>query len=116
MTNLTGVLENAFGDRHEGGDCQANNLTMLVITDGAPNNQQKVMNCIIAETKKMERDEELTVSFIQVGDDKRATEFLTKLDDELMGRGAKFDIVDKLTAKDLQKVGFNAMVEASIYD
>ena len=115
-TNLTGVLRNAFGDRHAGGDSRADNLTMLVITDGAPNNQQSVMDCIIAETKKMKRDGELSVSFIQVGNDQNATKFLTALDSNLMGKGAKFDIVDKLTATDLQKVGFNAMVEASVGD
>ena len=37
------------------------------------------------------------MSFVQVGDDPSATKFLHFLDDELVERGAKFDVVDTVT-------------------
>ncbi len=50
----------------------------------------------------MEKDEELAISFIQIGNDPDATKFLKLLDDELKGAGAKFDIVDTVTIEDIE--------------
>jgi hypothetical protein len=52
----------------------------------------------------MERDEELAISLIQVGNDATATRFLKALDDELQGAGAKFDIVDTITLDDMENL------------
>lgn len=68
---------------------------IIVITDGEPNNRQAVKDVIIKQANSQESDGDLTVLFIQIGDDKAAADFLEQLDDDLVG--AKFDIVDKKT-------------------
>ena len=68
---------------------------VIVITDGDPNNRQAVKDVIIKQANSQNADGDLTVLFIQIGDDAAAGQFLTQLDDDLVG--AKFDIVDKKT-------------------
>lgn len=68
---------------------------VIVITDGEPNNRQAVKDVIIKQANSQNADGDLTVLFIQIGDDAAAGAFLTQLDDDLVG--AKFDIVDKKT-------------------
>ena len=68
---------------------------IIVITDGEPNNRQAVKDVLIKQANNQDTDEELTVLFIQIGDDASAASFLAELDDGL--HGAKFDIVDTMT-------------------
>jgi hypothetical protein len=54
----------------------------------------------------MDKQGELAISFIQIGNDPEATQFLKFLNDELQSAGAKFDIVniislDAIEAEDL---------------
>ncbi len=52
--------------------------TILVITDGEPSDKSEVEKVIINATKKyMRRDEDLSITFIQIGDDAAATAWLT---------------------------------------
>lgn len=71
---------------------------IIVFTDGAPNDKEKAAKVIIDAANGIEKDEDLTILFIQVGYDAEATAYLTKLDDSLTG--AKFDIVDVKTMKE----------------
>ena len=44
--------------------------TILVITDGAPTDRKKVEECIIRATHQyMEREEDLSITFMQIGND-----------------------------------------------
>ncbi|MGY3803487.1 VWA domain-containing protein [Pigmentibacter ruber] len=82
--------------------------SIIVITDGEPSEgiqgQKALANLIVNVSKKLESDNELGVSFIQVGNDKQATEFLKKLDDDLLSVGAKYDICDTKTFDDLENL------------
>jgi uncharacterized protein with von Willebrand factor type A (vWA) domain len=118
-TDLAGVLQAATDDyfqRKAVGQTKASGETILVVTDGEPNDRKAVIQVIVAATAKMERDEELAISFIQVGADAAATQYLKLLDDDLEKVGAKFDIVDTITMDDmadmsLQEVLLNAIVD-----
>lgn len=68
--------------------------TILVITDGAPNNKQEVARVIRDATMRMNADPELSVSFVQIGNDAAASAYLQELDDRIPG--CRFDIVDTL--------------------
>lgn len=70
-------------------------------TDGAPNNRQAVRQVIIDQANSQSRDDEMTILFVQIGNDPTATAFLRELDDDL--KGAKFDIVDAKTAEEAKK-------------
>ena len=78
---------------------------ILVLTDGEPNDRAAVKRCIIEATKQMGADEELAISFVQIGDDASAKSFLEELDDTLQGAGAKFDIVDTLNIDQVEDIG-----------
>ncbi len=52
--------------------------TILVITDGEPSDKTEVEKVIINATKKyMKRDEDLSITFVQIGNDEGATSWLT---------------------------------------
>jgi hypothetical protein len=89
---------------------------LVVVTDGEPNDQRAVMKVIIEATRKMTRDEELGLSFIQIGKDPLATRFLKVLDDELVRAGAKFDICDTVTMDDMEDVPLNEILLGAIDD
>jgi hypothetical protein len=74
------------------------------------------MKVIIEASRKMERDEELALSLIQVGNDSSATRFLKALDDELQGAGAKFDIVDTITLEDMEGFTLTEVLMNAISD
>lgn len=91
--------------------------TILVITDGVPDDKASVERVLIEATKKyMQNDNDLSVTIIQVGDDSSAMRWLQQLDDGLTAKGAKYDIVDILTAEELKKFNFADIVAKSVSD
>ena len=70
---------------------------VLIITDGAPNDQESVKQSIINTTNSLEDQETYRVSFLQVGNSVGATGFLEELDDNLVKDGAKLDIIDHVS-------------------
>ncbi len=118
-TDLAAVLKNATDDyfrRKASGAAKPNGETILVITDGEPDDRKAVMRVIIEASRQMERDEELGISLIQVGSDATATRFLKALDDELQGAGAKFDIVDTVTLDDMENMTLAEVLLNAIND
>ncbi|NER99455.1 MAG: hypothetical protein F6J86_37505 [Symploca sp. SIO1B1] len=118
-TNLSGVLKDATDDyfkRKAAGQTKLNGETILVITDGEPDNRKDVMKVIIEASFQIDRDEELAISLIQVGKDAMATRFLKALDDDLQGAGAKFDIVDTVTLDDMENMALAEVLLNAIID
>jgi len=117
-TNLTAVLQDAvnqFFQRKKLGQSKAGE-TILVITDGEPDDRRSVYEVIIEATHRMDFDAELAISFIQVGSDQSASDFLKALDDKLMNVGAKFDIVDTVTLGDMEDMTISEVLLNAIYD
>ncbi len=118
-TDLASVLADALNNyfqRKARGQTPANGEIILVVTDGEPDDRKAVMQVIITATQKMDRDEELAISFIQVGTDATATAFLKILDDDLKKAGAKFDIVDTLTMEDMEDLTIKEVLLNAISD
>lgn len=69
----------------------------VIFTDGEPDDRQAAENVIVNAANRLERDEELTFLFVQIGNDQSAAKYLDHLDDGLTGK-AKFDIVDAVPA------------------
>ena len=76
---------------------------ILILTDGEPDGGTKpaIAKTIIEQANSQDADDDCTICFIQLGNDAGATAFLKSLDDDL--KGAKFDIVDAITAEDVYK-------------
>ncbi|MFM6088201.1 MAG: vWA domain-containing protein [Dolichospermum sp.] len=118
-TNLAGVLQDALNNyfqRKAAGQTKPNGETILVITDGEPDDRKAVFEVIIQATRQMEKDEELGISMIQVGTDAQATKFLKALDDQLQGVGAKFDICDTITLDDLENMSLTDVLMNAVTD
>ncbi len=135
-TNLAEVLKDAFDNyfrRKAAGKAKPSGELILVITDGAPSNEEAVVDVIVAATHRMERDEELGVSFLQIGRDQEASAFLKRLDDDLVGppqktgffqrifggggrRAARFDICDTLTFSDMEDRSFSDVLLSALND
>lgn len=115
-TDLALALDTAFMD-YFNNNTTDNPCSILVVTDGAPNDQEAVARCIVAATKAMEIDAELSVSFISIGSDQGCIRYLQSLDDDLESKyGAKFDIVDTMTDSEAKGMSFNELIARSIYD
>jgi uncharacterized protein with von Willebrand factor type A (vWA) domain len=117
-TNLTSVLQDAinqFFQRKKAGQAKGGE-TILVITDGEPDDRRSVFEVIIEATRRMNSDAELGISFIQVGSDPSATDFLKALDDKLQSIGANFDIVDTITLSDMEDMTLAEVLLSAIND
>lgn len=118
-TDLASVLQDAtenYFDRKAKGEAKANGETFVVITDGEPDDCKAVMRVIIEASQKIDRDEEMGISLIQVGKDRKATAFLKALDDRLESAGAKFDIVDTITVDDMQDMSLSEVLLNALID
>eukprot|EP01062_Namystynia_karyoxenos_P022468 TRINITY_DN1862_c0_g1_i3.p2 TRINITY_DN1862_c0_g1~~TRINITY_DN1862_c0_g1_i3.p2 ORF type:complete len:521 (+),score=164.26 TRINITY_DN1862_c0_g1_i3:134-1564(+) len=108
-TDLAGVLDAAFHEFFSKGKP----MTILVITDGEPDDEFAVKRSIEGAANRLRRDADLSVTFIQCGDDVGATEYLKGLDDKLQCR---FDIVDTVKDDDLRRIGFEQLIQQSVND
>ncbi|MEA5581168.1 VWA domain-containing protein [Nodularia harveyana UHCC-0300] len=118
-TDLAGVLKHATDDyfqRKITGQTKPNGEIILVVTDGEPDDRKAVMKVIIEASRRMDVDEELGISFIQVGTDAQATRFLKVLDDDLQSAGAKFDICDTITMEDMEDLSLSEVLLNAIMD
>lgn len=118
-TNLAGVLQdatNSYFQRRDAGKTKPNGETILVITDGEPDDRKAVMEVIVNASRQMNTDEELGISILQVGSDAGATKFLKALDDQMQGVGAKFDICDTMTLDDMGDMSLSDVLMNAIAD
>lgn len=118
-TNLAAVLQDAtdsYFQRKAAGKVKQGGETILIVTDGEPDDRKAVMEVIINASRRMTQDEELAISFIQVGKDAGATKFLKALDDQLQGAGAKFDICDTITMDDIADMSLAEVLMNAISD
>ena len=119
QTDLATVLEdglNNYFERKAEGKAQSNGETFLIITDGEPTDRKAVINLIMDTSRKVDREDELGISFIQVGTDKKATQFFKALDDDLQAAGAKFDIVDTVTVDNMKDMSLTDVLLNALID
>lgn len=90
-------------------------MIIIVFTDGKPNDQDALEKVILNAANTIERDEDLGISFVQVGYDKGASEFLAYLDNDLTGK-TRFDIVDTKSMDELEEIGVIGLLNAALDD
>jgi hypothetical protein len=89
---LKGALSDYFNLKTKG--TKKKGAVIVAVLDEKPQNTAAVAEIIVSAANKIDKDEEIGVSFIQIGDDLPTREFLTDLDRNLQAQGAKFDIVN----------------------
>lgn len=92
------------------------NTIVIVFTDGEPSDSKGTEQAIIRAANRIASDENLTFGFVQVGNDPAAARFLASLDDNLTGKGAKFDIVDAITAEQAAVMNVTEMLTKFVND
>lgn len=90
------------------------NTVAIVFTDGEPDDRSAVENVIVNAANALEKDENLTFLFVQIGNDAGAAKFLDHLDDGLSA--AKFDIVDAVPASVADSMEPLALINKAIND
>lgn len=116
-TNTAGAVKAAFDgyfSRKSAGSAKP--LIALCFTDGTPDSKDELEKVIIEATKKMDKDEELAITFLQVGSDNGARDFLKNLDDGLEAKGAKFDIVDTKDDSEMENLSVEDILSEAVTD
>jgi uncharacterized protein with von Willebrand factor type A (vWA) domain len=118
-TDLAEVLGDAFDfvkKRRAQKGAEATPELILVVTDGEPDEKEPVAKMIAEMTKQLQSRKELAISFIQVGKDPAATEFLRALDDDLVKAGAALDIVDTVSLEEMEEYSLSKILEKAFTD
>jgi hypothetical protein len=115
-----------FASNHPGGNTNANDalrsqlrayfaardqnekvkpLLLAMITDGCPDDPYALRQTIIDATHRMKNPNEIAITFLQVGVDPKATQYLRELDNDLVRAKASYDIVTSKSFDQLNKSG-----------
>jgi hypothetical protein len=106
------VLEDYF-NRKQANPTKVRPMIVAIITDGLPTNPFDVKDAIFRATEMMKSPDEIHFTFLQIGRDPEGIEFIRTLDRDLLGHGAKYDVVSGKTFDQLQRTGLaKAIVEA----
>eukprot|EP01126_Amoeba_proteus_P011316 TRINITY_DN14549_c0_g2_i14.p1 TRINITY_DN14549_c0_g2~~TRINITY_DN14549_c0_g2_i14.p1 ORF type:complete len:319 (-),score=59.13 TRINITY_DN14549_c0_g2_i14:179-1135(-) len=92
-TDMSGVLRQALNDHF----VHREQEHILVITDGEPNNRDDVVRTLVEGINKLALPDELGITFMQVGHDREAAQFLHELQDCLTEKGARWNVVECIT-------------------
>jgi len=91
---------------------------ILVITDGVPDDQEALDQVIVGVTQRMTKGgltkSDLVISFIQVGNDGRAKQFLDELNNGLEEKGATMDIVGCITCDEAKGLTTERLLEKAL--
>jgi vWA found in TerF C terminus len=116
-TDTAGALKavfDAYFSRKKAGSAKP--LIIVCCTDGEPDSKEAVASVIIDATKKISSDEEIGLTFMQIGADPGAREFLKYLDDGLEAKGAKFDIVDCKDDSEMENLTMTELLIQAVTD
>ena len=75
---------------------EAAHQLVVITTDGLPNDQNGVVRAISRISKHVKSSEQLAFLFVQVGTDRRATEYLVWLDDNVKKHTNGLDLIDTI--------------------
>jgi len=104
-TNLLNPLIGQLAHHLANKDPNRRPLVIAIISDGRPDQEMEVSNAIVTATKKMKFPREVGIVFLQVGDAFNGKKFLADVDEHLVERGAKYDVVSVRTFDALLQTG-----------
>lgn len=105
---------NEYFDRRASTASGVRPLAIAVITDGVPDSESSVRAVINDATRKMNRPGEITITFLQVGNDAKGAQYMSRWDDALTADGAAYDIVDAKPFVEMSRMGLGRSVVAAI--
>ncbi len=116
-TNLAKALNLELQDyfrRKKKSPSQVRPLAIAVITDGLPDSTNLVRLAIKEATHRMTDDSEISIVFLQIGNDPKGGAFLSSLDRKLTNSGATHDIVAVRPFSEMSRLGLGRAVLAAV--
>lgn len=116
-SNLAAVLKDAtdkYFERRATGISKPNGELIVIVTGGEIEGAEAVKQVVINAANQLNRDEELGIELIQVGEDSAVTEFFKVLDRELQMAGAKYDICNTVTFEDMEEMSLTDILLRAI--
>lgn len=111
LTNISGAIESAAQLKTK------RPLLIAVITDGEPTYGGSVVDTLIDLSQRAGSRGDYVVTFLQIGlGGDTALNFFKVLDEDLVSRGAKFDIVDWKIFAELKRLGLARVLAEAIAD
>ncbi|HLO52404.1 MAG TPA: hypothetical protein VK211_28650 [Kamptonema sp.] len=116
--NLQEALSDAISDyfKRKASPKAKKGAIIVVVIDEKQEDSKPIAANIINAANKVELDQEIGISFIQIGEDLETREFLTYLDNNLQQVGAKFDIVDANFWQEIKKSSIVQFLIGAIND
>lgn len=111
-TNASAPLDAIFRETAGG----KNPRLIAVLTDGLPNEGRPLQDVLIDATNSLSNQNQLTVTFLEIGTSFQGDAFLKALDDNLVDAGAKYDVVDTKTFDVLQRIGLKKALVDSLQE
>jgi hypothetical protein len=113
-TNLAAAIKAAQSKRAASGGRQ---YFFHVLTDGEPDSRPAAQQAIAEAVRTMNKDSDLAISFLQIGDDPEATKFLKELDDDLQKNyKLPFDAVNSMTVAESEGLSYEAIMHLALND
>ncbi len=112
-THPEGALREIF-DAYFRGAMGSKPLAIAIVSDGEPNDPEKVADVIRQATWQMKSPDQVAITFLQVGHGDEGAENLREFDQQLRRHGAKYDIVDTKNFYELQRLGLLGALVSSI--
>lgn len=107
------VLDDYFA-RKSTNSAATRNLLVQVVTDGDPSDKGNLIAAITRATQQIRSPQEITINFIQIGNESAGANTLAKLDRDLAREGAQFDIVKVVPFGSVAQTGLpRALVDAT---
>lgn len=93
-TNLVGALKHQLDDYFRAQSMgNTEPLVLAIVTDGDPDSPRALKELIVETTHKMISPDQISITFLQVGNDSKGGNLLEELDHGLTMNGAGYDIV-----------------------
>jgi len=89
-------------------------LALVILTDGLPDDRANLPSVLIQAANQMASPEDIKVLFIQVGQSDKGGDFLADLDNNLVSKGARYDIVDHRSFDEVVRTGVGQSVLQAI--
>ncbi|MFK7824327.1 MAG: hypothetical protein AB8G05_09230 [Oligoflexales bacterium] len=122
-TNLSDTLDLALEDTFEKTKDKLKEfpgMTVIVITDGQPDSEANVKNVLLKFADPVndyiDKNEDLAISFIQIGDDQGAKAFLDEMDKGFEFNGEVVKICDTKTIEEVNILGVYRILHDAIFD
>ncbi len=86
---------------------------IAILHDGIVNRGKEIDSLLIETGNLLVGSKQLSITFLQIGQDRKGSEMLSYLDSGLVAKGAKWDIVDTVPFSKLKEIGLKrALIEA----